>query len=151
MRHGPAEDQAPAMRDFDRALTKSGRLVVERVARLLRENGSLPTRVLSSPLVRARETAELVIEHAVPTLSIEIEREIGPGGDLRGLLLTHADQEGAPMFVGHEPDVSSVTAQLTGSLGSGFDRAMIAAIDLERGARARLAWILDPRTMSFTR
>lgn len=151
MRHGPAEDQAASLRDFDRALTQSGRGVVAKVARVLREKGALPTRMLSSPLVRARETAEIVVEHAVPTLSIEIESEIGPGGDLRGLLLSHASQLGAPMFVGHEPDVSSVTAQLTGSLGSGFDRAMIAAIDLEAGARASLAWILDPRTMSFTR
>lgn len=151
MRHGPAEDPTPTTRDFDRALTPSGRDVVRRVAGALRAEGALPTRVLSSPLVRARETAELVLEHAVPEVTLEIEREIGPGGDLRGLLLAHARRIGSPMFVGHEPDVSSVTAQLTGALGAGFDKAMIAAIDLEAGARPRLAWLLDPRTLVFGR
>ena len=151
MRHGPAEDPSATVRDFDRALTPAGRDVVARVAGAIHRERELPTRVLSSPLVRARETAALVVEHAVPAVALEIEREIGPGGDLRGLLLSHARLLGSPMFVGHEPDVSSVTAQLTGSLGSGFDRAMIAAIDLEEGARARLAWILDPRTLTFGR
>ncbi len=151
MRHGPAEDPTPLLRDFDRALTPSGRDVVRRVAGAILGEGALPTRVLSSPLVRARETAALVVEHAAPTLTIELARELGPGGDLRGLLLSHAALGGAPMFVGHEPDVSSVTAQLTGSLGSGFDKAMIAAIELEPGARGRLAWILEPRTLQFER
>ncbi len=151
MRHGPAEDQARSTRDFDRALTPAGRDVVARVASALLGEGARPSRVLSSPLVRARQTADLVVEVAARGVSVEIEREIGPGGDLRALVLSHASAAAPVMFVGHEPDVSSATAALTGALGSGFDRAMVAAIDVEDGARPRLAWILDPRTLTFAR
>lgn len=60
MRHGPAEDHAASGRDFDRALTASGRERVRDVARALVEGGEAPLVILTSPLVRALQTAEIV-------------------------------------------------------------------------------------------
>lgn len=59
MRHGIAEDGTP---DAERALTSEGREKVEAMARLLQGFALEPTIVLSSPRVRARQTAEAVIK-----------------------------------------------------------------------------------------
>ena len=60
MRHGPAEDVAASGRDFDRALTGAGRARVVRVAEVLKREGEIPSTVWTSPLARARATAEIV-------------------------------------------------------------------------------------------
>ena len=62
MRHGPAADDSPSGRDADRALTPAGRERVTLVAKALTEGGEEPFAILSSPLVRAVETAEIVAE-----------------------------------------------------------------------------------------
>jgi phosphohistidine phosphatase len=59
MRHGIAEDGAP---DAERALTAEGRTKVEKMAGLLQRIGIEPAVFLSSPRVRARQTAETVIK-----------------------------------------------------------------------------------------
>ena len=77
MRHGPAEDQAPTGRDFDRKLTSSGRARTELAAHEL-GRWERPKRVISSPLVRTIETAEIVVS----VLSLAFER-IGQRRDRR--------------------------------------------------------------------
>ena len=62
MRHGPAEDDAPTGRDADRALTAAGRERVAAVAKALSEANESPFAILSSPLVRAMQTAEIVAD-----------------------------------------------------------------------------------------
>ena len=62
MRHGPAQDDSPSGRDADRALTPSGRERVAAVAKSMLAEGEAPFSILSSPLVRAVETAEVVAE-----------------------------------------------------------------------------------------
>ena len=59
MRHGPAEDHHAAG-DAARALTTSGRERVRQVAELLVTEGEAPKHIVSSPLVRALQTAEIV-------------------------------------------------------------------------------------------
>lgn len=66
MRHGIAEDGTP---DEDRALTDQGRKRVRQVARLLGKFDVIPNIVLSSPRVRAIQTAEEVVE----TLNLDVE------------------------------------------------------------------------------
>src|SRR5271155_3406021 len=88
MRHGPAEDHAASGRDFDRALTASGRERVRDVARALVEGGEAPLVILTSPLVRALQTAEIVAgvvqlaeEKGGEAASVEIRRDLSPDGD----------------------------------------------------------------------
>ncbi|MEI7894874.1 MAG: histidine phosphatase family protein, partial [Myxococcales bacterium] len=61
MRHGPAEDTAPSGRDGDRTLTVSGRSRTDGVVSALIEKGEAPHAVLTSPLVRTVQTAEIVL------------------------------------------------------------------------------------------
>ena len=90
MRHGPAEDQAATGRDFDRKLTSSGRARTEVAAHEL-GRWERPKRVISSPLVRTIETAEVVMAALGLTFELETREELAPGGDAIGLLGELAD------------------------------------------------------------
>src|SRR5918911_164568 len=77
LRHGIAEPGHSGLSDFDRQLTNEGRAELEDVAHGLRQLKIRPDRLLSSPLVRARQTAEVV----APALaaSVEIADELRSG------------------------------------------------------------------------
>jgi len=155
MRHGPAEDHARSGRDFDRKLSSSGRERTELVARELARRGQHPKRVVSSPLVRTLETAEVVIAALHLDLEPEAREELAPGGDalalVRELAATKARRV---MLVGHEPDVSRLTVRLFPSWSRGFDKAMVVGLKLDRDALAggskrdpvaELQFIIEPK------
>lgn len=156
MRHGPAEDHADSGVDADRALTASGRDRVRAVAKLLLDEGEAPAGIISSPLVRAVQTAEIV---ALATKlserggSVEVRREVAPGGDAVALAKRLAsERRKRTMFVGHEPDVSEWVSALVGSFGRGFDKAMVVGLLVPPGGgRARLRFVLDPKSLKLDR
>ncbi|MFO0658567.1 MAG: phosphohistidine phosphatase SixA [Polyangiaceae bacterium] len=151
MRHGPAEDVAPTGRDFDRALTAAGRERTRRVADALVEREEAPRLILSSPLVRALQTAEIVSAIAKPTEPISIRREMAPGGDARSLvfeLLSNGARR--VMVVGHEPDISSLAASLVGPLWTGsFEKSMVLGLRMREGVNPELRFILEPKTLTW--
>jgi phosphohistidine phosphatase len=137
MRHGPAEDQAPTGRDFDRKLTTSGRARTELAAHEL-GRWERPKRVISSPLVRTVETAEVVIAALGLAFDFETRDELAPGGDALRLLGELATQGAKRVIViGHEPDVSSLAALLLPSWARSFDKAMIVGLKIERASLAQ--------------
>jgi phosphohistidine phosphatase len=151
MRHGPADDQSPSGQDSDRALTASGRSRVRNVARALVDLGEAPLHIISSHLVRAVQTAEIV---AVATKlseregSVEVHREMAPGGeavDLTRKLAT--DGRRRVMLVGHEPDLTGVALVFIGRLPVSFDKAMVVGLQLASDGAARLRFVLDPKTL----
>jgi phosphohistidine phosphatase len=148
MRHGPAEDFAPSGRDGDRALTTSGRERVRAVAKLLATESEAPRMIVSSPLVRAMQTAEIVAAE-LGIDNVETGHELAPGGDAavlaRALL---RDERKRPMLVGHEPDLSTLVATL---LDEPFDtemlKAMVVGLQLKTDEKTRLRFVLDPKTL----
>jgi phosphohistidine phosphatase len=154
MRHGPAEDNAASGVDADRALTAAGRERVRSVAKALVAAGEEPGRIVTSPLVRAVQTAEIV---AIATKlgdrggSVEVRREMSPGGD--GARLAHRlAAEGAKrvMLVGHEPDLSALVITLLGAFSRPFEKAMVVAIHpVSEGARPKLRFVLDPKALKL--
>jgi phosphohistidine phosphatase len=154
MRHGPAEDESRTGRDRDRALTPKGRDRVRKVAELLLREGELPGSVHPSGLVRADETAEIVVAALKASgWSGPMERapEMAPSG--RGVeLIRRLRSEGAlaPMVVGHEPDLTALVEQLLGGgMPIPFDKAMVVALDLgERNATLR--FIVEPREATIS-
>ena len=90
MRHGPAEDQAASGIDEDRALSTPGRERVRAVAKILTAEGEEPAQVVTSPLVRAVQTAEIV---AIATKlsdrggTVTVLRDLAPGGEAKACLL----------------------------------------------------------------
>jgi phosphohistidine phosphatase len=158
MRHGPAEDRAPTGTDFDRRLTSSGRELVARVARAFhsaRAGGvvstATPLRILSSPRVRARETATIVRDALVSIPhAIEIEIHEGLGGEtpIPHALIAAAAAAGVDtLLVGHQPVVEELVQQLVGGrpVRTGFSTATVVGLDhAPDGAGWTLATHLDP-------
>jgi|HubBroStandDraft_1064217.scaffolds.fasta_scaffold213880_2 phosphohistidine phosphatase len=152
MRHGPAEDQAASGIDEDRALSTPGRERVRAVAKILTAEGEEPAQVVTSPLVRAVQTAEIV---AIATKlsdrggTVTVLRDLAPGGEAETLAWRMASEgQKRVMFVGHEPDLSQLAAALLGTFERPFDKATVVAIHLSPGEpRGRLRFVLDPKAL----
>jgi phosphohistidine phosphatase len=157
MRHGPAEDVAASGRDADRALTAPGRERVRAVGKSLLEEDEAPHAILTSPLVRALQTAEIVA--AATKLgerggAVETRREIAPGGDAYDLVREIVEtRRKRTMIVGHEPDLSALVARLVGHAPpQGMLKAMVVGISLEQGLDCpKLRFVLDPKSVEWSR
>jgi phosphohistidine phosphatase len=152
IRHGPAEDRAASLKDEDRALTPAGRERVRSVAKLLVEVGEAPLGIVTSPLVRAVQTAEIVA--LVTRLTdrgghVEVRREMEPGGDVAALAGKFASAGSKRvMLVGHEPELSISSRTLLGNFDRVFDKAMVVAVHLPfEGRETRLRFVIDPKNL----
>ncbi len=118
-------------------------------ARGMRALGIAPDLALTSPLLRCRQTAEIVCE-ALGGAPVEDPR-LRPGmslGDLDDALLGHPDA-GAPLVCGHEPDLSQIVAELTGGGMVDFKKGSLAVLDVEslRTSGGRLRALYPPATL----
>ena len=151
MRHGIAEDAGPdtGFRDEERALTPEGRERIEAEARGLTALGIGAAVVLTSPLVRCRQTAEIVGE-AMGVAPLEDPR-IRPGmelDDLEEALLRHPGAD--PILVcGHQPDLSEAVAELTRGGAVEFRKGSLAVLDVEwvRPGGGRLRALYPPSAL----
>jgi phosphohistidine phosphatase len=154
MRHGAAEDHAESGVDGDRALTPAGRERVRAVAKVLVDANEAPMHVITSPLVRAVQTAEIVA--LVTKLGerggvLDVRRDVAPGGHAHRLVQKLAsEQRRRVLLTGHEPDLSALCAALLGDFGRPFDKAMVVGIHVpDQGGPARLRFILDPKKLEL--
>jgi phosphohistidine phosphatase len=150
LRHGIAADAGPdGSGDAGRPLTKEGSAKIKAEARGLLKLGVQPDALLSSPLVRARETAAIVAHEL--GLELMLADELAPGCDLArlfGLLGEHRAAERV-MVVGHEPDFSDMIGALTGGSRVQLKKGGLGRVDLEmleEGA-GTLIWLLPPRAL----
>lgn len=152
MRHGPAEDDASDGLDSSRALTPSGRERCRVVAKRLIELGEAPRAIVSSPLVRALQTAEIVHTIVSSDGSVEANRAFAPHGHAHEYV-RHAAKQARKrvMIVGHEPDLSLLCARLLGdSLPYGFMKAMVVSLRVpNEGGPASLRFVLEPKTLQL--
>lgn len=155
MRHGIAEDRAPLSGlDRDRALTSEGVTKTRLVATGLREVGVLPQRILSSPYLRSRQTAEIVRDQCCPRVEVEIVEELQVETTMRAMeeLLLSLMGKGDALCVGHEPSMGRATSWLAcgdSSQSWMLKRAAVAAFETEGGSHpsARLLWYAPPRIL----
>jgi phosphohistidine phosphatase len=122
LRHGDAED-GEGKADAERELTEKGERQAREAGRALKELGVELDVCLTSPKVRARDTARLACDELGAQLE---EDERLAGGDFDPLEL--AAGRGEVMLVGHEPDFSGAVALVTGSRVK-MKKGGIAAID----------------------
>jgi len=154
LRHGIAEPGHTGLRDFDRRLTPEGEAELEAVARGLRRLKVVPNPLLSSPLLRARQTAEAVAPVLGATVEIVDELQSGAMFEAFGSLARRYSGADCIMFVGHEPDLSETAATLIGAEDNAITlkKAGLIRVDLsgrfERG-RGRLRWLLTAHQLSL--
>ncbi len=122
LRHGQAGDKDTwPGDDFQRPLTAGGRAEMEAAANGLRALNLKPNVVLSSPLVRARQTAEIAAQAF--GMAITEAAPLAPGCDLDGLAdaLRPYRQVDEVLIVGHEPDFSTLIGLLIARQGDNGD------------------------------
>jgi phosphohistidine phosphatase len=147
LRHAHAGDPAAWTGDDDlRPLSAKGRRQAARLGEYLAEMGFAPDVILTSPLLRALQTAEAVAE----SLALRVQRDsrLGERLDLAVLdaILSDAGNPVRPLLVGHDPDFSELVSELVGA-PIPMRKGALARIDvsrpLEPGA-GELRWLLPP-------
>lgn len=105
LRHTRARAASGREKDRNRPLSDSGRYTAGRLGEWIRDNELTPPgRILVSPAVRTRHTAELVLEHspaAEPSLEPRLWEALEE--DLVRIINDNADDEGGLMLIGHNP------------------------------------------------
>jgi phosphohistidine phosphatase len=150
-RHGPAGSKAEWQgADAERPLTDDGRAVVAQAAGLLAKAGVSVDAVLTSPLARARQTAEIVAEALGCTDRLAGDERLGHGLDRKRLAAIVAAHAGARalVLVGHEPEFSATIAQIMGATVV-VKKAGVARVDIdEQTMRGALVWLVPPRVFA---
>jgi phosphohistidine phosphatase len=119
LRHGIAQERNAAIDDAQRSLTPAGRERTRAQLKALVALGLHCDLVLSSPLVRARQTAELVVDVGLGK-TLELAAALAPHANPLPLLtswlgpLSPRSSWRRLALVGHEPDLSSLAARLIG-------------------------------------
>src|SRR4051812_50092900 len=109
VRHAEA---APGEPDALRELTPAGEDQARGLGMELAANGIRPAAILTSPLTRARQTAEAVgLAVGVP---VEIDERLGPGATVDSVREAFEGRGETVLRVGHQPDLPPIAAQLTG-------------------------------------
>lgn len=142
VRHAEAVDETLARRDPHRHLTPHGRAQARALGDRLRWHDCRPTHVWASPLVRAVQTAELVVASIDTHTPIEVMGELAPEGTARALLamLRTLPADAVVVLVGHEPSLSGIGVLLVeGATFDALGKAHAARID-DGALRWRFAW-----------
>ena len=158
IRHGIAipKDTPGLISDASRELTPDGMEKMRRNARALRKIGLNLDTVWTSPLIRARQTAEIVADLFDPKPPVEVVRDLGPSGHFEELLIRLQQRKGADTIamVGHEPSLGEFACFLIGgprNVAIPFKKGGAACIvmdDFQPPLRGELQWLITPKIMA---
>ena len=133
--------------DEDRPLSAKGERQAERVARHLEAIGADPDAIITSPLLRAFQTAEAVAKRL--GREVIISDRLAGGLDVEALaeLLDEAGKPGRPLLVGHDPEFSETVSALIGAAGIAVRKGALVRVDaalplVEGGGELR--WLIPP-------
>ena len=133
--------------DALRPLTDKGTKRFRRVVKKLVRRGFAPQVVATSPLVRARQTAEIIGERCPTHPAVTVVDDLAPGGRLEPLIAWTLSQSAVDVaWVGHAPDIDSLAADLIGAGNGqiGFEKGAVAAIrfaDQIAAGAGELVWL----------
>ena len=154
VRHGVAEERGDAWPDdAKRPLTEEGMSRVRKAARGLSRLGVVFDIVLTSPLVRARQTAEIVAGGLAPRPSLVNIDALAPDSGYAALITELEKHARKPRIalVGHEPDIGELGARLVGSRRSiEFKKGAICRSDVDEippNGPGQLRWFLTPKIL----
>ena len=160
LRHAPAVARGtPGFAD-DRArpLTPAGRRELRQISAAMKTIELQFDLIYSSPLLRAKQTAEIVATELKRKKILKFTRALEPAGSRRNLIAEINRFQPAPeniLLVGHEPDLGELISLLVaGRPGHGFalkksGLAKLKMGELRFGQCATLAWLLTPKLMKW--
>lgn len=128
LRHAEAVAASDTLQDGWRYLTAKGRASAEKVSSSIAERGPKPRLIISSPLARAVQTAEIAAHKACRKNEVVVSGLLLPGAGISDLVVHLKSCKDARriMLVGHEPQLGSLVTALLGWKGG--------AISLKKGA-----------------
>lgn len=156
VRHGVAGERGPAFPDDRlRPLTEEGVARFRQAVRGLAAIDVTIDLVLTSPLVRARQTAELLVAGLSGHPRLDTLEALAPGGRMPLIMEAIAQRsrqrQSRIALVGHEPDLGELAARLLGARGGlQFKKGAVCCIELQgrlAGGPGTLLWHLPPRTL----
>jgi len=162
LRHGLAveRDEFDYANDAARQLTPKGTKQLRTITAALRAMELRCDVILSSPLVRARQTAEIIAAELKLKKRLALANELKPGGAVKKLVQKISGLKSVPenmLLVGHEPDLGElISLFVTGHAGGGFAlrKGGLAKLEIEKfraGKCATLTWLLTPAQMKLMR
>jgi phosphohistidine phosphatase len=156
LRHGTASDAAPS--DAERELTREGEEEAQTAGLALAKLDVKLSLVLSSPLLRARQTAEIAARAVKFKGQVELVDELTngtPTAKLLKVLQPYSSGEEI-LLVGHMPSLSEHLAALIGSKnpqGLPLGKGSVACIDTDdmRAGRGQLRWLMRQKQLRQVR
>ena len=154
IRHGVAEEQGDEWSDdTKRPLSAQGMSRMRRNARGLANLGVTFDVVLTSPLVRTRQTAEIVAAAFDRRPPIVTAEALAPGATYQGVLaeLEKQARRTRIALVGHDPSIGELAARFAGSRHAfPFKKGAVCRVDIESlppAGPGSLRWFLTPRIL----
>ncbi len=138
--------------DAERPLTSEGKKKMAREAKHIARLDLQPELILSSPLVRAFQTAEIVADELGLQEQLLKDERLEPGfgpEQLSEIIRTHSNA-GNLMLVGHEPDLSQTVGALVGGARLEMKKGALACVDLPDPTQlaGELLWLLPPSVLA---
>ena len=144
LRHGEADWPDWKKSDDERPLTKYGKKEMREVGKFLERLKVDPVLIVTSPLPRASQTAEIAADYLKAKL--RKDESLAPGfgmSELRTVLKRHRAK--ALMLVGHEPDFTNVISKLTGA-SLKLSKGGVALLDVDvESEEGKLLWLFPPK------
>jgi phosphohistidine phosphatase len=154
VRHAIAADRGDRWADdAERPLTEGGIAKFRRVARGLAEIGVDADRILASPFVRARQTADLLAAALPGEPPVSETPALVPGAAFGDLVeaVSHCRDCAALALVGHEPGIGDLAGRLIGaSAPLEFKKGAVCCIDFDAWpptTPGRLRWFVTPKIL----
>ena len=156
LRHGISENDSPTGRDADRRLTEEGRVKLRDVMKRIAAAGVRPDALISSPFVRAKQTAEIAKEILGCKEDLLFTEALVPDSDPQAVwqeIRTIHHRSPSILLASHEPLMSRCTAYFLKSqeLLVDFKKGAVVRIDFDQmGVQPRgvLKWMLVPKLAS---
>jgi len=137
--------------DSERPLTVEGKKRMQREAAAIRTLDLPLDVIISSPLVRAAQTAGIVAKARGSAARLVTDGRLAPGFGPKHLAAIVAEHRGARglMLVGHEPDFSETISQVTGGGRLAMKKGALAYVEVEDPAslKGTLVWLIPPKVL----
>lgn len=150
MRHAEAVEGSEALPEEWRYLTEKGRSAAEQMSSAIAVSGPKPRLILSSPLLRAVQTAEIQAAKACRKKVVIASGLLSPGADMDELIAYLKKQNNAKrvMVVGHEPQLGTLVTELLGRADGGIalKKGACVALKLSPGRKPERSflWYMTP-------
>jgi phosphohistidine phosphatase len=150
LRHGLADRNQWDGPDFERPLTREGKNRIAQSADLMDELELGLDLIITSPLKRALQTAQIVAHRLDVEDRFLIDERLSPGfgvTELREILTEHPNAISI-MLVGHEPDFSDTIGELTGALVM-VKKGSLVRVDVldPQSLEGELVWLIPPKVL----